>query len=297
MSLAYVDRKDFDNVPYNKVFSNDISADEYLLNYLTKKTHKYIPLINLINLKTNQFKNYFIFLGFEFWRVYMYDQKLKLNNINPDLKLSLPVSLMKLFSDKCKLMDYFQAKSLPVLKTVCLKSKSITKPKIESIIKQIGPIFIKPSAGMHANLCVKSNNTSVWESVNKIKDKYGGLIIQPYIPTFATKINPEIRTYWIGHELYMCYYTTGNGDVIKYRKKAPAALYKIGKKIINQIESDFNMKFIYCRLDFGRLKPRSRIFFLNELELSPGLLSNYWSKYTKGYIEGIGNQIIKHIAN
>jgi len=290
--LAYVNWKNFDNTPYNRLYST--SADDYLFNYIKAKTNN-IVLINLETLKRRDLVKKFIFLGFEFWRVYMYNEKLKLNSIDSDLTLSLPVPLMKLFADKCKLMNYLQSRNFPVLKTVCLKSKAIKKSSIEKIIQNVGPIFIKPSGGMHSNMCFKSNNvSSEWNAINKIKEKYGALIIQPFVPSFATKANPEIRTYWIGHNLHMCYYTVGNGDIIKYRKKAPNALYKIGQNIITQIEKDFNMKFIYCRLDFGRMRPRSRTFFLNELELSPGLLSSHWSGYTRDYIEKIGDALIKH---
>lgn len=266
MKLGYISQI---GTPYEKV--NNIPIDEVLIKKLKAKHD--VTLLKITDLtKVSKLKNYdYIFLGFNMWKLYLEDKYYdtifkKLPNLN---NLSVPVELIKMLGDKCKLHKYYDKHKIPTLHTTCISIKELSQNKFNTLSKNKNT-FVKPNPGTH------TENTKIHKYKNNLKNyiqllkkkEYEGVIVQPYMKNFATYENPEIRTIWVGHKFSHGVKTHGTGEIVKYMKRIPKKLKELSLKIIKQIEKDFKFNVVYLRLDYGKHETN---YFLNEMEMFPGV--------------------------
>ena len=253
---------------------NGTSIDSTLIHELQKKHDITLLHVNNLTKKSILAKYDYIFLGFNIWKLYLensYNEVYKrISNVKT---LSVPKQLIYLVANKCALYDYLVTHNIPIIPTLCINVRTLNQSKIDSKYKDIqsnNGVFLKPNPGLQSinvRRYTHGNNLSTYIRVLKNKD-YNNVIMQPYIKSFATRRNPEIRTLWIGHNLSHAVHTVGTGNVIKTTNRIPKTLNILSLHIIKTFEHDFSFNFAYVRLDYGKYNGK---YVLNEIEIFPGV--------------------------
>lgn len=253
---------------------NGVSLDTAFIHELKKKHDVHVLNVKNLTKKSILAKYDYVFLGFNIWKLYLENGYTEVYNRISNVKtLSVPKKLIYLVANKCALYDYLANRNIPTIPMVCIKVSTLNQAKINSVYKTIQSkhgIFLKPNPGFHsinAQRYTLGNNITNYISVLKNKD-YNNVIAQPYINTFGTRSNPEIRTLWIGHKLSHALHTVGSGNVIKTTKRIPKVLNVLSLQIIKTFEHDFSFQFAYVRLDYGKYNGK---YVLNEIEIFPGV--------------------------
>jgi glutathione synthase/RimK-type ligase-like ATP-grasp enzyme len=263
---------------------------------LEKEMKKYFKVrkedVSVLTKKKKIEKYEYIFLGFNIWKLYLEDKYDKtFRNLVRNKRISVPVKLIKLMSDKCELQKYYEKVKIPSLPTKCVALKRVTEKYIAKEAKE-GDIFIKTNPGAHGvDTKAYKRGDDVREYIETLKKKeYHGVIIQPYVKDFASKANPEIRTIWVGEKFSHAVYTINNGDVIKTTKRIPKRIKEMGEGIIKKVERDFKFEVVYIRIDFGKYKGE---YFVNEMEIFPGIFPEGNRKIIKLIAERIKEIVCK----
>lgn len=241
----------------------------------------------------------YIFVGFNFWKLYIYpeyNRHYKSIMRKSPKTLSHPLSLIKIIKNKCKIHKLFNSRKnlFPALQTSCIPSSRFTKEKLNRIVGN-KTFFLKPNRGLHSvNVRTYKVGNKVNNYIKTVKQKYAGVIAQRYVQNFATKANPEYRCVVVGSTISHIVCTimdknTKNHSIKKvlFKSRIPSILQTYVKRIITFLEKKFKFRNLYCRIDFGKVDDA---YFLNEIEILPGI----FSEYNFSIIQKIGDQIIKN---
>ena len=162
-------------------------------------------------------------------------------------------------------------------------------------------LFIKPIPGEATSNTFNTENEPIQKNnynhyvKDLLRHEYNKMVVQRFMPQFATNRYPEIRTFWVGDKFQYGIHTTSVGYYQKSVFRIPAKIKKDTLKIIKFIETKFKFKFIFARFDWGYDKIHG--YFLNEIELFPGMFSEYLNdnkgncKWTVD--EKIGDRLVK----
>ena len=211
-------------------------------------------------------------------------------NIYPNKKF------LKFIHDKCEYYKFLKNKNIPVAPTVCVNTKKPNAKKILETMKKWPRAIFKPVLGGETKgfqiYDPPYNKKTVTQYFKDAKEaQYPAIIIQRFMPNFATEKYPEIRTVWSGSKFQYAVLTTGWGEIIKLTKKIPAQLKVLSKKVLKLLEEEFKTKIVTCRIDFGKT-PQDKIF-INEIEYGYGTFADVNPKISKGLPESIAENFAK----
>ena len=267
-------------------------VDRSIAQYINAKyAHKGITADFKNPFKADLSKYDMIYSGLEYWGyAHILKNKSKQHELQfkkflskiPKKKLYLPKAYLDFGYDKCKLF-YSLSKFVRMAPTKCLEISKITIHKILKLARQWGSIFLKPIPGEESvDLFAYYNNEDQYELKKYIaylkQQPYDKLVIQKFMPQFATETHPECRTFWIGHKYQLGVKTMqsegqlGGGDYLGNIQRLNPYIKKKSLEIIKYLEKRFHFKFVMARLDWGYDKELGGYFF-NEIEITPGIFN------------------------
>ena len=297
MKIGYLEQVG-DDYEYIYPKGNKIAIMDALISYMKRKK---VPFEKIsFDASKKILKSYdYIFVGFNFWKLYIYPEfnrqykKIMKSSLTT---LSHPLSLVKVIENKCKIHKLFNSRKnlFPALKTSCISSSHFTKEKLNQIVGN-KTFFLKPNPGLHSvNVRTYKFGNNVNNYIKTVKKKYSGIIAQRYVSNFATNKNPEYRCVVVGNTISHVVCTimdknSKNHSVKKvlFKSRIPKKLQIYVKRMISFLEKKFKFHNLYCRIDFGKVDDA---YFLNEIEILPGI----FSEYNFSVIKKIGDQIIQN---
>ena len=209
----------------------------------------------------------------------------------PKNKVYLPERYINFGYDKCQLFKSLTKLGVRMAPTKCFKISTVTAKKIlnEKKNQKWNRIFLKPIPGQESRNILAPNKDinekkleKYIKNLRKLK-KYDYLVVQKFMPNFATDTYPEIRTFWVGHKFHVGVKTTDQGSYVGNVKRLNPYIQKMGLKIIKYLEKRFHFKFVMARLDWGYDR-KMKGYFLNEIEIAPGVfneeMDHYYGKCT-----------------
>jgi hypothetical protein len=207
----------------------------------------------------------------------------KLLSSLPKSKVYLPERYIDFGYDKCKLFKSLSKLGVRMAPTKCFKLSTSNLQIAKQILKEKKSkkwdrIFLKPIPGQESrNILAPGKDigekalAKYIKKVQKTK-KYDYLVVQQFMPNFATGRYPEIRSYWVGHKFHVGVKTTDQGSYVGNVKRLNPYIKKMGLKVIKYLEKRFHFKFVMARLDWGYDR-KMKGYFLNEIEIAPGVFN------------------------
>ena len=224
----------------------------------------------------------------------------KLLNSLPEHKVYPPANFLNLQTDKCAYYSFFKKHGIKTVDTQCISSSDWKKSqKIPFPHKQM---FVKPvmgTSGADTTYYPKEGETK--EQATKrmkqfmtrlFKDGYQKIIIQEFVPGFATE-SEEYRSLFVGKDYK---YTTvsrsvGNGNGSAYAmailkqnggtfqasSAQRAKAISFGKKVVSVLQKHIfkDVPQLITRVDTGTDKGK---LFLNEIEFAPAYFTSWFKK-------------------
>jgi len=224
-----------------------------------------------------------------------YDKNVKRITSLPNLYP--PARYLNFIHDKCAYIKWIEeVPKLKVADTFCVKTK---KPSIATLTKRMQKwpkTIFKPVLGGEAKgfqiFTPPFKKGAVSDYFKDAKRaNYPEILVQRYMPKFATKEYPEIRTVWVGKKFQYAIYTTGWGEVLKLSKAVPKEIKVRGGKILKELETEFGFDLLTVRIDFG--KTPSDGIFVNEIEHGYGTFAELNPKITNKLPTQIATRLMK----
>jgi hypothetical protein len=148
-----------------------------------------------------------------------------------------------------------------------------------------GTKFLKPSPGNESKDTLLFTPGVNLTNYRKSLRKYNHLIVQNYIPDFATESMPEERTLWVGYKLVGVIRTIKEGvEIEKPNTKLAKFKRTESLRLIKTLERVFNYKSVVIRIDWGSS-------FINEFETFPSI----YPDLIPNIVEKIGDHIVRII--
>ena len=195
-----------------------------------------------------------------------------------------PARYLNFIHDKCAYIKWVeQVPKLKIADTFCVKTKKPSIPALTRKMQKWPKTIFKPVLGGEAKGFqiftppFKKSDVSTYFKDAK-RANYPEIIVQRYMPKFATKEYPEIRTVWVGKKFQYAIYTTGWGEVLKLSKAVPKEIKVRATKILKGLEAEFGFDLLTVRIDFG--KTPSDGIFVNEIEHGYGTFAELNPKIT-----------------
>lgn len=225
-----------------------------------------------------------------------YNALKKVKNLYP----SLP--FIDFITNKCVYYKWLESHRFPVAPTLCYNLKeNIEKGMIKNIKdKSWSKIFIKPQPSSESKgvgrFYFPKNKKKILAHINKLKrNKYSDAIVQKFVENFSTTEYPELRTFWVGKQYVYTTETTGYAYDWKIRKKRlPLFVLKESKRLIDELEKEFQIPMILLRLDWGQ--DRYGKYIINEIEYAPGVFSQIFKPKKWKLDKLMGDFIMKKIV-
>ncbi|MBD36412.1 MAG: hypothetical protein CL512_06550 [Actinobacteria bacterium] len=208
-----------------------------------------------------------------------------------------PASYLKFVHDKCAYIKWLEeVPKLKIADTFCVKTK---RPGVRMLSKRMQKwpkTIFKPVLGGEAKGFQIFSPPFKQAAISKyFRDARGAnypeIIVQRYMPKFATKEYPEIRTVWVGRKFQYAIYTTGWGEVLKLSKKIPKEVKVRGLKIVKGLEQEFDFNLLTVRIDFGKT-PADGVF-VNEIEHGYGTFAEINPKITGNLPKEIATRLME----
>ena len=211
-------------------------------------------------------------------------------------KLYPPPKFLRFIHDKCQYYKWLNESTLPISPTVCVPTKRPGIDNVMKIMKKWPKTVFKPVLGgetkgfqIYEPPYVKSTVAKYFRDAGRAE--YPSIIIQRFMPDFATRKYPEIRTIWVGDKLVYAVHTTGRGEALKLTKTVPRKIRDTSRKIIREIEKKYGFKMTSIRIDWGSTPEFG--LFINEIEngygtfadINPRLSGSLPDKIAERFIE------------
>lgn len=206
-----------------------------------------------------------------------------------------PPRFLKFVHDKCEYYKWLNDTGYTISPTVCVRTR---RPGIDNVMKTMKKwpktVFKPVLGGETKGLQIYEppyNKTAVAKYFRDArKAEYPSIILQRFMPEFATRRNPEIRTVWVGDKLQYAVHTTGWGEALKLTKSIPAKVRATSKKIIADIEKKYNFKMTSIRIDWGKTPEFG--LFINEIENGYGTFADINPRLSGGLPDKIARRFI-----
>lgn len=299
--------------PWLKGLKKTIGIDQSIVKYINYKYGDIVKADYKNPYSVDLEKYDAIYQGTEFWslshilrikgkrELEQYTNLLSKKTLNK--RFVQPYEYIKFGFNKCEVYKQLMKIGIKMAPTKCIST--VTKssyPRVKKYQLEHGRLFMKPIPGeATTNVYNTKGNIIKKSEFNEYMKKlqhYNQLVIQKYMPQFATDRYPEIRTYWIGNKFHYAIHTTTAGYYQKTTYKIPKVIREDTLKIIKHVEKKFKFKFTFARFDWGY--DENMGYFLNEIELFPGTFSNEMNddkgKCVWNIDEKIGDRLVELIT-
>ncbi len=207
-----------------------------------------------------------------------------------------PPRFLKFVHDKCQYYKWLNETGYTISPTICVSTKRPGIDKVMNIMKKWPKTVFKPVLGGETKgfqiYNPPYNKQAVIEYFRDARRaEYPSIILQRFMPGFATRKDPELRTVWVGDKLQYVAHTTGWGEALKLTKSLNTKVRTACKKIIADIEKKYGFKMTSIRIDWGKTPEFG--LFINEIEngygtfadINPRLSGSLPDKIAKRFIE------------
>ena len=261
--------------PWLKDMKRTVGIDQSIVKYINYK-YKGIIKVDYKNPYSVNLNDYdAIYQGTEYWALsHILREKGKnehnkhINLLKKNYNFIQPYNYIKFGFNKCELYKQLSKLGIKMAPTRCISAKPGTKHL--SIVKKFqsnhGRLFMKPIPGEQTTNVYNTKNNIVtknklYDYMKNIKNRdYDQIVIQKFMPQFATKRYPEIRTYWVGSKFQYAIHTTTAGYYQKTTYRISNHIRYATLKIIEYIERRFKFKFVFISY-FKRVKINFIDFF------------------------------------